>query len=170
MTAALSPGRSAVWVAAGSAAWVVISVVVGAAAAYLPVRLLARDTVVTRIRSWEAGGRPYRRLGVHRWKALLPEVNGLGPGQRPSKAVLGGRQGVEPLLRETRRAEYVHLAVAVAGLSFPLWMPAPLGFVMLAGGVAFNLPFVLVQRYNRARLLRVLAAGDAAARRREVLR
>ncbi len=154
------PLRQLAWVAAGSAAWVAISLVVGAAAAYLPVRWLARDSALTRIRGWERGGRRYRRLGVHRWKARLPEVNGLGPGARPSKSSLGGRAGAGPLLVETRRAEYVHVAVTLAGLTFPLWMPSPLSWVMVVAGFAFNAPFVAVQRYNRARLLRVLAAGE----------
>lgn len=154
----LAGGSDVALVAAASAAWVGISVAVGVLGTYLPVRLLERDTVLTRIRRIEHRGRIYRRVGVHRWKRRLPEVNGLGPGQRPSKATLGGRAGIPALLRETRRAEYVHVAVAAAGPSFLLWLPRWLGMVMVLAGIAFNAPFVLIQRYNRARLLAVSAS------------
>lgn len=158
-----SGGATVTLVVAASAAWVGISVVVGVLAAYLPVRVLDRDTALTRIRAVERRGRIYRRIGVHRWKARLPEVNGLGPGHRPSKSSLGGRAAMPALLRETRRAEYVHVAVAAAGPTFLLWLPRWLGAVMVVAGIAFNAPFVVVQRYNRARLLAVSSRRPAAA-------
>jgi glycosyl-4,4'-diaponeurosporenoate acyltransferase len=145
-------------VALDVAAWVGISAAIGLAAGYLPQRLLEDDTAVTRIRPFEARGRLYRRaLRVHRWKDLLPEVHGVGSRQHASKASLGGRDGMGVLLRETRRAEYVHLAIGAAGLSFFMWNPAWLALAMLLGGIAFNAPFVLIQRYNRARLVWVVA-------------
>lgn len=144
-----------------SVAWVAISAVVGALAALLPERWLAHDTALTRLRRVERGGRTYRKvLHIHRWKDRLPEVNGWGPGRRASKKHLGGRAAVLPLLRETRRAEYVHLTIAAAGASFALWNPWWLAVLMGAAGLLANAPFVAVQRYNRARLLTLRAARD----------
>ena len=142
-----------------SAAWVVISAIIGAAAALLPDRWLDRDSALTRPRGWERNGRTYRKvLHIHRWKDRLPEVNGWGPGRRASKKHLAGRAAVAPLLRETRRAEYVHVAIAAAGVSFAWWNPWWLALLMVGFGVVANAPFIAVQRYNRARLLGLRAA------------
>ena len=136
--------------------WVSVSAVVGLVGALLPDRVLGHETAITRIRPVERDGRLYARLRIKRWKRRLPETNNFGPGARPSKSSLGGRDGIAPLVSETRRAEYVHLCIAACGPLFLLWNPPALGTVMVAFGVAFNAPFIVVQRYNRARLLAVL--------------
>jgi glycosyl-4,4'-diaponeurosporenoate acyltransferase len=144
-------------------AWLVISAAVGAAAGFVPDRLLDADSALTRIRPAEAGGRAYRRaLRVHRWKDRLPEVHGFGPRSHASKASLAGRAAVPSLLRETRRAEYVHVAIAAAGPVFFAWNPPWLAAAMVAGGLGFNAPFIVVQRYNRARLVGLRARPEVA--------
>ena len=143
-------------VAADCFAWVAFSAAAGVAAAYLPASFLQAETWFTRIRPFERQGRFYReRLRIHRWKRLLPESNRLGPGRRPSKATLSGPNAIAVLLVETRRAEYVHLAIAATGPLFLIWNPPALGRFMVVFGLLFNLPFIAVQRYNRARVLRL---------------
>lgn len=151
-------------VAADCVAWVAFSAGSGVAAAYLPASFLEADTWFTSIRPFERQGRFYReRLRIHRWKRLLPESNRLGPGRRPSKATLAGPNAIAVLLVETRRAEYVHLAIAATGPLFLLWNPPLLGRFMVVFGLLFNLPFIAVQRYNRARILRLrLPVGQSA--------
>ena len=143
------------WVAIDSVAWAALSGVIGAAAGLVPIAWLQVDSVITRIRPWEHDGRMYVRLvHIDRWKRRLPEVSNWGPGERTSKASLRGRGSLGPLLAETRRAEYVHLALLCCGPVFWLWNPRWLAIVMTGFGVAFNLPFIAIQRYNRARILR----------------
>ena len=143
-------------VAADCVAWLAFSAAAGVAAAFLPASFLQADTWFTRIRPFERQGRYYRdRLRIHRWKRLLPESNRLGPGRRPSKATLSGPNAVAVLLVETRRAEYVHLTIAATGPLFLTWNPPVLGTFMVVFGLLFNLPFIAVQRYNRARILRL---------------
>jgi glycosyl-4,4'-diaponeurosporenoate acyltransferase len=57
---------------------------------------------------------------------------------------------------ETRRAEATHWVLLAAGPLFLLWNPWGLGLVMIAYAVVANVPCLVVQRYNRARLLRVV--------------
>ncbi|MEZ5406537.1 MAG: hypothetical protein R2761_00835 [Acidimicrobiales bacterium] len=165
----MSTGLAPVWlVAVDSAAWVALSALIGAAANAVPDRWLERETAVTAIRPIEHNGRIYRRrFLIHRWKDRLPEVHGLGPGAGVDKARLSGRAGAKPLLLETRRAEYVHLAVAACGPLFLLWNPPALGVAMVGAGLAFNAPFVMVQRYNRARLLALRAVRSPIGQRQE---
>ena len=60
-------------------------------------------------------------------------------------------------LSETCRAELSHWIAVVIGLNFFIWNPWYVGLIMLVYGLATNLPFILVQRYNRLRLRAVLA-------------
>lgn len=137
-----------------SLAWAALSAAIGGAASWSPSRWFDRDHALTAVRSWEYRGRWYRRvLRIDRWKDRLPEVNGFGRGGRTTKSALSGRAMVDDLLRETRRAEYVHVAIATSGVLFILWNPWWLALVMIVAGIAWNAPFVAVQRYNRARLL-----------------
>lgn len=146
-----------------AAAWAGLSAGVGLVASRVPDRALARDTWLTRIRPAELGGRRWERLAVRRWKDALPEAGGLFGGA--SKAHLAGRGDVERQLLETRRGEWVHWVLLGCGPLFALWNPAWLAVVMVAFGVAMNLPFIAVLRFNRARLLRVVERRRPAAAR-----
>ena len=60
------------------------------------------------------------------------------------------------MIRETCAAELTHLLEAVAGLwCLHLW-PGVGGVVMASLCILINLPFILIQRYNRPRFLRLL--------------
>ena len=60
--------------------------------------------------------------------------------------------GLEVFVRETRRAELAHWWAMACGPLFVLWNP-PLASALLVGyGVLVNLPFIVIQRYNRARI------------------
>jgi glycosyl-4,4'-diaponeurosporenoate acyltransferase len=120
---------------------------------------LARDGPLTRLRAFERDGRWYERwLRIRSWKDRVPEAGGAFAGGL-SKRHLPGRDPalLERFVAETRRAEGVHAALLVAAPLFLLWNPLWLGLVMVAYGVVANLPCLLIQRYNRARLLRLLA-------------
>ena len=141
-----------------SAAWALLSVVVGYVAHRLPVSTFDHDTWLTRLRGIERGGRTYERhLAIRTWKPWLPEAGDLFDGGF-SKAHLGGRDvaHLERFVAETRRAEVTHWALMACGPLFLLWTPPWIGAVMIAFGVVANLPCLLAQRYNRARLLRLV--------------
>jgi glycosyl-4,4'-diaponeurosporenoate acyltransferase len=88
----------------------------------------------------------------------LPEAGSFFPGGFP-KRTLGDRGSphLERFVVETRRAELTHWVVLAAGPVFFLWNPWWLAVVMVVYALVANLPCIFVQRYNRARLERVLA-------------
>jgi len=146
------------WVALVSAfAWLAVSIVIGWLAGLVPDRLLRSDRWLTKARAWERDGDRYRCVGVQRWKAWLPETNGLGPGERVTKRTLT-RSGLSDYIAETRRAEYVHWAIVAAGPFFLLWNGPVIAAAMIVFGFVFNAPFIVVQRHNRLRALRVQRA------------
>lgn len=145
------------------AVWAVLGLAVGYGAHRLPDAWLERDRGLTRLRPWEAGGRRYERvLRVHRWKWFLPDAGPVFAGGRAKRTLATRRAGdLERLAVETRRAELTHWVLLAAGPWFLLWNPRLLGTVMVAYAVIANLPCLLVQRYNRARIERFLARRAA---------
>ena len=129
--------------------WATWSVIVGSVAHLVPRHLFERDSWFTRPRPCEREGRAYEQIHIRQWKDHVPEVG--------AKRVLRGRSrsSLERFIVETRRAEYVHLAIAAITPVFALWNPPLLMVAMVSYAVAANVPCIAIQRYNRARLYRL---------------
>jgi glycosyl-4,4'-diaponeurosporenoate acyltransferase len=139
-------------------AWGVFHAATGYAAHRLSDERLTQDGWLLRARGFEDGGRCYRRLRVDRWKDKVPEAGALFAGG-VSKRELPARDvpGLQLFVRETRRAELAHWWALCCGPVFALWNP-PLPAALLAGyGVVVNLPFIVIQRYNRFRTQALLS-------------
>ena len=135
-------------------AWGAFHAATGYAAYRLDERRLTRDGWLLRPRRFERSGRWYRRwLRIDRWKDRVPEAGGLfrgGVSKRHLPAY--DAAGLRLFARETRRAELAHWWAMCCGLLFVLWNP-PLAAALLIGyGVVANLPFIVIQRYNRFRI------------------
>ena len=113
------------------------------------------------------GGRWYERhLGIQRWKDRVPEAGALFAGGVSKRHLLSrSTQALERFAVETRRAERGHW-LALAGAPLYVLVDPPVGVLaMLLYGLGSILPFIAIQRYNRARLARVLDARAARDRR-----
>jgi glycosyl-4,4'-diaponeurosporenoate acyltransferase len=149
--------------AVDASAWVVWGVAVGWWMARRPVDALRGDGPLLRLRRFERGGRWYeRRLGIKQWKGHLPEAGtwfgGLSKRTLPDQAAGGlPRYRVECL-----RAELTHWLALLPLVVFPLWSPWWLVAALAVGGLAFNVPCILVPRYNRARVDAALARRAGA--------
>ena len=108
--------------------------------------------------AWERNGRVYERLGIRFWKDKLPDMSRLdGKMQRKQLRAVRGREELELLLRETCVAESVHAALILLAPGLLLLWPGRGGVIfMLLDIFLFNLPFILIQRYNRPRLAALL--------------
>jgi len=147
-----------VLLALGDAAlWVAWSAVCGYAAHRLPDERLRRSGPL-RLRAFERDGRVYERwLRIKAWKDALPEAGSLFRGGFSKRGVVGhDRAYLERFARETRRAERTHWAILALSPVFFAWNPWWLATAMAGYGVVANVPCLLVQRYNRARLERLL--------------
>ena len=136
-------------------AWGFFHAVTGYAAHHVGDHRLDREGPLLRGRGFEAGGRWYRRrLRIHRWKDRLPEAGAIFEGGI-SKRELPGRdvEGLRTFVRETRRAELTHWWAMACAPLFVLWNPPVAAALLVAYGVLVNLPFVLIQRYNRSRTM-----------------
>lgn len=148
----LSP---AVLVLTDAVAWFVVSLAAGYACHRLGDHRLDHDTALTRLHPFEQGGRVYeRRLHIVWWKDRLPEAGDLFRGGYDKRVV--ARADLPRYVLETRRAEYTHWAIMAATPLFLLWNPFLVWWAMVAYAVIANLPCLVIQRYNRARVLRIL--------------
>ncbi|MBQ6504577.1 MAG: hypothetical protein IJI57_11760 [Flexilinea sp.] len=110
-------------------------------------------------RAWELGGKIYEKLHIKSWQARIPDVSQVLRRWMPQKKLNVGftAETVRTMISETCTAEAVHSLLNLAGL----WL---LGLWRGVGGVVMyliyvilgNLPFILVQRYNRPRLKALL--------------
>lgn len=106
--------------------------------------------------SFEKGGRFWCRLGVHRWKNKVPDMSRLMSDMVKKKLQPQGRTDYVLLVQETCVAECVHfvLMLLAFGAFFFCrsgWMVFFVAIYILLG----NLPFWIIQRYNRPRLVRL---------------
>jgi glycosyl-4,4'-diaponeurosporenoate acyltransferase len=115
-----------------------------------------------RPRTWERRGRIYERLFfIKAWKDKLPDAAVWFRGGF-AKASLRSRSpdDLARLARETWRGEIVHWLAILALPFFCIWNPWWAVLINAAYAAAANLPCILVQRYNRARLQRLLSGCD----------
>jgi glycosyl-4,4'-diaponeurosporenoate acyltransferase len=138
-------------------AWGAFHSATGYAAHRLGERRLSRDGWLCRARPFEVAGWYRRWLRVHRWKDKVPEAGALFPGGM-SKRHLPGRDvaSLQRFVRETRRAELSHWWAMWCGPLFVLWNPPVAAGLLVTYGVLVNLPFIIIQRFNRLRLLALI--------------
>jgi len=135
-------------------AWGAFHAATGYAAHRLGGDRLSRDGWLLRPRPFETGGRWYRhRLRIDRWKDRLPEAGDLFRGGHSKRRLPAyDVAGLELFARETRRAELARWWAMWCGPLFVLWNPPLAAGLLVTYGVVVNLPFILIQRYNRFRI------------------
>ena len=144
--------------------WALAGAGIGFGAHTIPATRFADDGWLTRLRPIEEDGRWYeQRLGIKAWKSRLPEAGALFRDGFSKRSLTDGSTAhLARFVIETRRAELTHWSVLALAPLFFLWNPWGLGLVMCAYAIAANVPCILIQRYNRARLARVLVRARRA--------
>ena len=119
----------------------------------LPRESFFADRFPYRSFAFEKNGSIYRRIGVHKWMDMVPDMS----------RVMGDMtaEDVRVLIRETCVAEHVHFMLCVVFLFVSrFWVDSTWVFFWVIYAVC-NLPFIIIQRYNRPMLLRLLARMEA---------
>ena len=133
-----------------------ISILVGLLAPRLSDERLQHDRFLLRMWSWETPAR-YRRWHVRWLAAHLPELGSLFGGE--SKSTIPGmkRDALVKYLREVRRAEIVHWVSFFSWLPLVFFNPWWLTLVFAVIVVAGNTAFLIILRYNKMRLIKLIA-------------
>lgn len=133
----------------------------------LPRRWFNPDAFPYRSAAWERGGACYEKLGIRKWKDAFPDMSRFVAKTVRKKAGFSrDPEHVERLILETCSAEAVHWALMAAGLLFPILI-GPSGWIcFFLYNLLGNVPPILIQRYNRPRLKKLLAMMRARAAKR----
>lgn len=107
---------------------------------------------------WEKNGSLYRRLWVHKWKEKFPDMSVILPGIIPSKKLPKDMNisCVERMVQETCVAELIHGLLCFAGLVCIFLWKGLGGICISVIYILGNLPYCVIQRYNRPKLVKIL--------------
>ncbi len=142
--------------------WAAWSVAVGWWASRRPVATLTGDGWLLRLRPFEHDGRWYERtLHIRGWKDRLPEAGTWFGGLTKKRLPAANEGGLVRYRAECVRAEATHWLALAALPVLALWSPWFIVVGLALGGLACNLPCILVPRYNRARVDGALARRQA---------
>ena len=124
----------------------------------IPLLYFQRSSSLFKIPVWENSGQLWQRLAsVKKWKGSIPDGARLLKFGYEKKTLHGiNNENLQRFATETKRAELTHwLSILPAPLFF-LWNPIWAGWVMILYALVFNIPIIIVQRYNRARIETIL--------------
>lgn len=106
---------------------------------------------------WEKSGAIWQDIFfVQSWKHYLPDGSFfLRSAYNKSSIANAYLPTLEKLLLEMRRAEMTHWLSMLPAFLFFFWNPPWAGWIMILYAILMNIPFIIVQRYNRPRLERI---------------
>ena len=106
---------------------------------------------------FENDGRFYEQFGVRKWQTKVLDMSKIFPKIIPQKKINGDLQDSLPLMiKETCIAELIHWILFIPVLyCLSLWEGLG-GFIIVTLYELFNIPYIMIQRYNRPRLINTL--------------
>lgn len=127
-------------------------------ATILPLNNLNTNSWLLKERKWEKSGKIYEEIfQIKKWKELLPDGSALfKKGFRKKRMTSSNPEYLQKFIIETGRAEIVHWIVILFSPIFFIWNYPWAGWVMIVYAIIANMPCILSQRYNRARLKKLL--------------
>ncbi len=106
---------------------------------------------------WENGGKIYDKIKIKKWQNKLPDMSRIFKKLMPAKKMVSTkRERIELMVKETCIAEAAHLALMIMGFGCISIWEGKGGVIVSIIYFIVNIPFVLIQRYNRPRLLKIL--------------
>ena len=123
----------------------------------LPTKWFRADLFPYRSYKFEQDGRIYDKLHIRKWQNKVPSMSKILPFMMPAKNLSGDyKKRLPRMLQETCVAELIHTLNCFVGLYCLKLYPGVGGIIILILYITlFNLPFIIIQRYNRPRLMRL---------------
>ncbi len=95
----------------------------------------------------------YHFLKINKWQNKLPDMSKIVPKLIPAKKLCFDiHNDIPRMVQETCVAELIHFCLCLLGFVCVWIMPGPGGWIFGIAYCIVNLPFLMVQRYNRPRL------------------
>ena len=121
--------------------------------------LLPVDCKLFQSLPFENEGKVYNRLNVKEWKGRVPDMSRILPHVMPPKRVSinDSSSTLELLLKETCIAEITHELLCFFGFACTLIWRGLGGFCVSVIYMLGNLPYIIIQRYNRPKLRKLIS-------------
>lgn len=98
----------------------------------------------------------YNLIKVHKWQKKVPDMSKLFTRLMPPKAINKDYRVMLPtMIKETYIAEIIHVSLMFLGFKCCRIWKSIGGMIVAILNVFGNLPFVIIQRYNRPRLIQL---------------
>lgn len=114
-------------------------------------------------KAWEKQGKIYHLFGIHIFRKLLV-ITGWEKLNKPVNPVNKALKSLEHLELGTRKSEFFHLMIFIIVLGFTIFVAIRHGFVqslwLLVLNLILNFYPVILQRYNRPRLQKLISAKN----------
>lgn len=134
----------------------------------LPRKWFRYDRFPFAVWKWERGGRIYDRICIREWKDRMPDMSRVMKDMMPKRLPLFPTAAqVRALIRETCVAEAIHVALCVAAQGITIFWDGPIGAFLALITILGNLPFIIIQRYNRPMLVSLAERLEEREERRQ---
>ncbi|MBQ8260932.1 MAG: glycosyl-4,4'-diaponeurosporenoate acyltransferase [Lachnospiraceae bacterium] len=109
---------------------------------------------------FEENGDIYKKLKIKSWQSKLPDMSRIFPKLiTPKRFEAKDIHRLPEMIQETCIAEFIHLSLCFAGFyCIILWKTG--GILIAILNILGNLPFILIQRFNRPRLVAILMKSE----------
>ncbi|CAM3571742.1 MULTISPECIES: hypothetical protein [Saccharibacillus] len=138
--------------------WLLCCLGTAHAVRFLPAAWYRKNDWFFAERSFEK--KAYKKIRLDRWKHKLPEAGGLWKFQKKNLNEKITVDYADKFILETKYGEVGHFAMAILGFACIAVNPHEyVGMALICAGVnvVVQIPFCLIQRYNRPRLIRLRA-------------
>ena len=103
--------------------------------------------------AFEKNGKIYERVGIKKWKTKLPDMSRVMRDMLPKRVTYDATsQSVNLLIKETCVAEFMHQSLCLFSVGIYLIWKNYIGIILTLVFIVCNIPFILIQRYNRPHL------------------
>jgi glycosyl-4,4'-diaponeurosporenoate acyltransferase len=154
-------------------AWVFFHLSIGFWCSRIPVSFFNTKKPFYITKKWENEGEIYQKLfRVKSWKKYIPSGGSLYTNTFKIKNLpCYSKEYLERWLKESCRAELCHWIMILPGFLFFLWNNVKVAWLMVAYAVLNNMVPIIMQRYNRPRISKLLKqiqskSADAIASKR----
>ncbi len=115
---------------------------------------------------FEKNGKIYRKIGIAKWQGHVPDMSRIFKNIMPPKKLFGtpDEESLLIMIKETCVAEAVHFWLIVFGAGYFFIWPGAGGVICFFLSVFINFVFIVIQRYNRPRLVSVYKRKCPAAK------
>ena len=138
--------------------WPIFHMIISLLTVRIPDQAFLWDQFVLPVKATPQGQRFYEDvLFIRVWKKFIPDGATIFKFGFRKKTMEGNDQHyLNKFILETRRAEFSHVIQILPMFVFFIFNTWPIAMIMVVYALAFNVPLILLQRYNRIRFLRII--------------